>query len=320
MDSLWLIPLLPGLVAVANVSLAGEGRWARMWSARAADGVAIGGLLASCVLSARAVAALRQLPSGLTEHVDVLGDWMPKLPAATRAAMGIIEVPWSLRLDPKSSRMLIAVLVAIAAAHAYGTVRIAHGSRARSTWFSACVSWSACCLTLVALGSSLPMLFAGWLGATLSGLLLYRSHSRDDPFPVPGHLGMVAFMLAIAFTFVTFGSLDTREVERGAATTALEHGQWGAASTISFLIVLGIVTAGGVHVAASQRLSPRTRGAATDDQKAAWVAVWISAAAGLGVLWQISALAVRTPLAVGAAVAIGGLVTVAVQRRWTVTP
>lgn len=320
MDSLWLIPLLPGLAAVANVSLAGEGRWAHAWSGRAASRLALVGLLASFALCARAVAALRRLPAGLTERVDMLGDWIPKLPAATRADIGIIEVPWGLRLDAKSSLALLAALVVIAAAHAYGRARIAHEPRARQTWFSACLGWSACFLILVVLGSCLPVVYAGWVGVTLTGLLLSRSNSGVDVLPPLGHVGIVAFMLAVAFTFVTFGSLDTRAVERAVAATAMEFGGWGSASTISFLIVLGILTAGGAHVAAIQRLHQRRCGEGPVDQKAAWVAALLSAAAGLGVLWQISTLAARTPLAIGAALASSGLIIFAVERRRTLAP
>jgi hypothetical protein len=238
--------------------------------------------------------------------VDVLGDWNPKLPVATRDAMGILEVPWGLRLDPKSTMLLVAVLACAALAYVYASMTVDRERRTQSVQMLSHLGSSGSFLVLVALGSSLPVVFAGWAGVVATSALLgipsdIPSATRADRragslLALP--IGFTAFMLAIGLTFLTFGALDVRAVERATATTVATPAPWGAASTPSLLIVIGVVTAGGAFVSRS-----------------AGLAAWLPIAAGVGVLWQTSAITSRAPVAAGAGVAIGALTVMLIRRR-----
>lgn len=307
MESLWLIPLFPAVAAVANLALSVEGRADRAWSPILARGVSAVALLVSAALAVRAMVAQQRLPSGGAERVDVLGDWIPKLPVATRDAMGILEVPWGLRLDSQSSMLLLAVIAYAAFAHVYASVPLAREPRMPSVRMSSYLASSLCFLVFVALGSSLPVVFAGWAGVVASSALIGTpsdtgvDRHAEPLIAIP--IGLTAFLLAIGFTFVTFGTLDTRAVERAAATMALASGQWGVVSSMSLLMAIGVVTASGALVSRSARL-----------------ASWLPIAAGIGVLWQVSALTWRTPLAVGVGVAIGGLTVLLTRHRRLALP
>lgn len=301
LQSLWLIPLAPAVAAVASFSLSGEGRVARGWSPRLASGATAVALLVAGALSVRAVAALRGLPSG-AERVDVLGEWIPKLPVATRDAMGILDVPWGLRLDPKSTMLLLGLGVCAVLAHAYASLRIAYQPRVLSVRMAAYLSSSVGFLVLIALGSSWPVVFAGWAGVVAtSALVEIPSETGVDRRAQPVlaiPIGLTGFMLAIGLTFATFGTLDIRAVERAAATLAPGPARWDTASGMTLLMVIGVVTVSGALVSKSTGL-----------------AAWLSVAAGLGVLWQASALTLRAPLAVGAGVAIGGFIVFLTRHR-----
>lgn len=302
LQSLWLIPLAPAAAALLNLSLSGRGRLARAWSPRLARSVTVAALVASAALSVGPMVALRQLPSNAAERVDVLGDWIPKLPVATRDAMSILDVPWGLRLDRKSTTLLLAVLVWGALASIYTSVLMTREPRTLAVRMSAFLGSSVCFLVLVALGSSLPVVFAGWAGAVATSALIGRppdtgvDRSAESSIALP--FGLAAFMLAIGLTFAAFGTLDTRAVERAAAALPPEAGPWGLTSSTSLLIAIAVVTPSGACVFRSGRL-----------------VAWLPIAAGLCVLWQVSALTSRATLAAGAGLAIGALAACLAHHR-----
>lgn len=284
--------------------MSGGGRRTRLWTPTVGRNAAVAAWLACLALSLRAIDALRRA-SPDSERLDVLGDWIPKLPVATRDAMGILEVPWGLRLDPKSALLLLVVVACPALAHAYARRLTTTDTPAQGLRRSAFLCGNLAFLVLVALGSNLPVVLAGWVGVVMTSAWFGRRAIGGGEVGADGAtlvaVGVTAFMLAIGLAFATFGTVDIRAVERAATSAPAELTRWGAASSIILFLLAGVLISCGALV-------PRRRGAPGLEQPHAALAGWFAAVAGLAVIWQVSTLMARAPVALGVAVAVSGVV------------
>ena len=218
---LYLIPLLPLAGFVVN-GLLGK-RYLPKW---AISTVACGSVLLAFLLSLSAVLSLNRLDSiaAVPGHlqVDV---------AAKRVTLTVTQwiaggaglnsadftIPWGFTLDPLSAVMLLVVTGVGFLIHVYSVGYMAH-EEGYWRYFAYLNLFMAMMLTLV-LGSSFPVMFVGWEGVGLCSYLLigfdYPKDSAADAGRkafIVNRIGDMAFVLAMAWIFASFGTLGFAEV------------------------------------------------------------------------------------------------------------
>src|SRR5262249_17429117 len=104
MKYIWLIPLLSGAGAAINGLLA-----VPSFSRRTAGLVACATMTIALGVALFAFWQLLGLPAEARAYDVVIGQWIPKIPLATRTGFGAFEVPWGFRLDPLAGMMLLVV-------------------------------------------------------------------------------------------------------------------------------------------------------------------------------------------------------------------
>ena len=221
LDSLYLIPLLP-LAGFVVCGLLGR----RYLSKRAVEVVACGTVLAAFFLSVGAVVSLGHLESvaSVPGHLEVdpaaqrvtltVASW---LSGGAGADGSVLTVPWGFTLDPLSSVMLLVVTGVGFLIHVYSVGYMAH-EEGSWRYFAYLNLFMAMMLTLV-LGSSFPVMFVGWEGVGLCSYLLigfdYQKESAADAGKkafIVNRVGDMAFILAMAWIFASFGSLSFASV------------------------------------------------------------------------------------------------------------
>src|ERR1700754_1254251 len=100
-------------------------------------------------------------------------------------------------------------------------------------------------MLVLVLGNSFPVMFVGWEGVGLCSYLLigywYEKKSAGDAGKkafITNRVGDWGFVLGIFLIFMTFGTLDFREVASHAAAMPVEH-QFGIVSAICLLLFIG---------------------------------------------------------------------------------
>jgi NADH-quinone oxidoreductase subunit L len=196
----WLIPVLPLLGAVFH------GLLGRRLGKAAVTAVALACVFVPLVLAGFALAAVQGAPG---HRLDLgYGDWL---------AVGPLNVPFGLVLDPLSSVMALVVTGIGALIHLY-SVGYMWEEEGYARYFCYLNLFVFFMLTLV-LGSSLPLLFVGWEGVGLCSYLLI-GYTFDTEvasaaglkaflFNRVGDLGMTMGMMAL---FAAFGTLTVGEI------------------------------------------------------------------------------------------------------------
>ena len=216
-----LIPLLPLAGFVVN-GLLGK-RYLPKWAISA---VACGTVLLAFLLSLGAVFSLNHLESVTASPghlaVDAAGkrvtltvaQWLVGGTGANGAAFNI---PWGFSLDPLAAVMLLVVTGVGFLIHVYSVGYMAH-EEGYWRYFAYLNLFMAMMLTLV-LGSSFPVMFVGWEGVGLCSYLLigfdYPKDSASDAGRkafIVNRIGDMAFILAMAWIFASFGTLGFAEV------------------------------------------------------------------------------------------------------------
>jgi NADH-quinone oxidoreductase subunit L len=221
LNALYLIPLLPLAGFVIN-GLLGK-RYLPKWAVSA---VACGTVLLAFLLSLSAVFSLNHLDavSAVPGHLEVdqaaqrvtltAAQWLVGGTAANGAAFNI---PWGFSLDPLSAVMLLVVTGVGFLIHVYSVGYMAHEE---GTWryFAYLNLFMAMMLTLV-LGASFPVMFVGWEGVGLCSYLLIGFDYHKDFAADAGkkafivnRVGDMAFILAMAWIFASFGTLGFSQV------------------------------------------------------------------------------------------------------------
>jgi NADH-quinone oxidoreductase subunit L len=157
--------------------------------------------------------------------------------------VGGLYVRISMLIDQLSIVMLLVVTGIGSLIHLYSLGYMSHDEE-RVRYFSYLNLFTFFMLMLV-LGGSLPLMFIGWEGVGLCSYLLigfwFKKKSASDAGKkafIVNRIGDAGLLLAMAFAFSTFGTLDLFNLVDG--VTALAPGAYGAEITaITLLLFLG---------------------------------------------------------------------------------
>lgn len=202
----WLIPLLPLLGFLIN----GLGR--NFFSKSIVGFIGSGVIFISFCLS---IAVFFELNSSLNKTFIVpLFDWINA---------GPISIPFSFQVDPLSSLMLMIVTGIGFLIHLYSTGYM-HNDPGFGKFFSYLNLFIFFMLLLV-LGSNYVIMFIGWEGVGLCSYLLigfwYTNASYANAAKkafIMNRIGDLGFLLAVFMIFLSFGSVDFKNVFTQAAT------------------------------------------------------------------------------------------------------
>jgi NADH-quinone oxidoreductase subunit L len=194
--------------------------------------VAIGG---SFVISVMAVLAL--VNSGQPTIEQNLFMWLPS---------GDLQVPFALRLDSLSSVMILVITGIGSLIHIY-SIGYMHEEKPSeyARYFSYLNLFAAFMLVLV-LGANFPVMFVGWEGVGLCSYLLigfwFTKSSAADAGKkafVVNRIGDFGFILGMLLIFVTFHTLDFREVAAAVSTLSPETAGMGVITLATLLLFVG---------------------------------------------------------------------------------
>ncbi|MDQ3068738.1 MAG: NADH-quinone oxidoreductase subunit L [Acidobacteriota bacterium] len=231
---LLLIPLLPFAGFLINATLG------RRLSRGVSGAIASGVMLAAFGVSAAVVfQMLGQTPDaagGMRAIEHRVFTWI---------ASGDLFVPFTLRVDPLSSVMILVITGIGSLIHIYSTAYMHDepaGEYAR--YFSYLNLFAAFMLVLV-LGASFPVMFVGWEGVGLCSYLLigfwFKKKSASDAGKkafIVNRIGDFGFILGMLLIFVTFGTLSFQDVNALAAAMPVEHSM-GVLTIATLLLFVG---------------------------------------------------------------------------------
>ncbi len=227
-------------------------------------------------------------------------------------AVGSIEIPFSLLLDPLSCVMMLVVTGVGSLIHVYSVGYMAHDED-RVRYFSYLNLFTFFMLLLV-LGGSLPLVFVGWEGVGLCSYLLigfwYRKHSASaaglKAFLV-NRIGDLGLILGMVFAFHAFGTLDLVDIADNAGALASEPlWHFGPVTIAALLFFLGAVGKSAqipLHVWLPDAMEGPTPVSALI-HAATMVTAGVYLVARLAPLYSLSATALLVVAAVGAATAL----------------
>jgi NADH-quinone oxidoreductase subunit L len=242
MKYIWLIPLLPAAGAAIN------GLIGIRWFSRQ-----VAGLLA-CVLMTAALGIsmvafwqLLALPAADRAFDVTLAQWIPSIPLQLRSgAIGGVQVPWGLRLDPLSALMLLVVTGIGTLIHVYSTAYMADEPRGGVARFFCYLNLFCFFMLVLVLGNNFLVMFVGWEGVGLCSYLLigywYEKKSASDAGKkafITNRVGDWGFVLGVFLVYSVFGTFDFRAVQNAAATMPVETASFGVLSAICLLLFVG---------------------------------------------------------------------------------
>ena len=227
---LLLIILLPFVGFLFNTFIG------RRLSQTITGGVACGAMIAAFAVSVAQAAAIVGLPADQRVLEQTVYTWMTS---------GDFIVPFTLRLDPLATLMILVVTGIGSLIHIYSTSYMHEESDSEyARYFSYLNLFAAFMLTLV-LGAGFPIMFVGWEGVGLCSYLLigfwFTKRSASDAGKkafVVNRIGDFAFILGMFGAFVAFGTLDFREIARLVSEMPVEA-QFGALSLTTLLFFIG---------------------------------------------------------------------------------
>ena len=241
MDSIWLIPLLPGIGAAIN-GLIGI----RFFGKKVAGFLASGMMLWALWLSL--VAFVELLGTEERFHQVTLANWIPPIPLETVGGIGSFSVDWSFTLDPLSAMMLLIVTGIGFLIHIYSIGYIDHEPRGGVARFFCYLNLFCFFMLTLVLGSNFLVMFVGWEGVGLCSYLLigywYQKQSASDAGKkafIVNRVGDWGFVLGVFLVFFTFGTLDFRAVAEAASQMPVETAAvgFGVISLICLLLFIG---------------------------------------------------------------------------------
>jgi NADH-quinone oxidoreductase subunit L len=227
---LLLIPLLPFAGFLLNAS------FGRRLSKSVSGGVACAAILASFAVSIVAVWQLIAMPAESRAISQTVFDWISSKD---------FHAPFSLRLDPLSSVMILVITGIGSLIHIYSTAYM-HEERAPeyARYFSYLNLFAAFMLVLV-LGANFLVMFVGWEGVGLCSYLLigfwYVKKSASDAGKkafIVNRIGDFGFILGVLLLFAKFGTIDFQEAAHAVAGLDAESA-FGTISLITLLLFVG---------------------------------------------------------------------------------
>jgi NADH-quinone oxidoreductase subunit L len=227
---LLLIPLLPFVGFLVNAS------FGRRLSKSASAGIACAAILASFAVSAAAVWQLVALPEESRAISQTVFSWITS---------GEFQAPFTLRLDPLASVMILVITGIGSLIHIYSTAYM-HEERDSeyARYFSYLNLFAAFMLVLV-LGANFLVMFVGWEGVGLCSYLLigfwYVKKSASDAGKkafIVNRIGDFGFILGVLLLFARFGTIDFQEVAHAVAALEPETA-FGTLSIVTLLLFVG---------------------------------------------------------------------------------
>src|SRR3954464_7014656 len=228
---LLLIPLLPLIGFLLNAS------FGKRLSKSAAGAIACGAMLMSLVISIAAVWRLVGLEPESRAIVNQGFTWI---------ASGDFTAPFTLRLDPLSSVMILVITGIGSLIHIYSTAYMHEESDSEYARYFSYLNLFAAFMLVLVLGSSFPVMFVGWEGVGLCSYLLigfwYKKKSAGDAGKkafIVNRIGDFGFILGTLLIFSQINTLDFQEVAaRPQSGWPVEH-SFGTLTIATLLLFLG---------------------------------------------------------------------------------
>src|SRR4051812_31075625 len=228
---LLLIALLPFLGFLVNAS------FGRRLSKRASSAVAVGAMVASFAVALAAVVSLVGREPQSREIVQRVFSWI---------SSGEFDAPFTLRLDPLSSVMILVITGIGALIHIYSTAYMHDEKDAEFARYFSYLNLFAAFMLVLVLGANFLVMFVGWEGVGLCSYLLigfwFRKKSAADAGKkafIVNRIGDFGFILGMLLIFVTFHTFDFQEVAAAAAQRPVETAGWGVITIATLLLFLG---------------------------------------------------------------------------------
>jgi NADH-quinone oxidoreductase subunit L len=208
--------------------------------------VACGTVLASFLVSVWAVVEAHQAPGHTL--AQTLWTWIPG-GAAETAVHGTngatpFQVDWGYLLDPLSSVMVLVVTFVGFLIHVYSIGYMGHDP-GYARYMAYLNLFMFAMLTLV-LGANYAVLFVGWEGVGFCSYILigfwFEKQSASDAGKkafIVNRIGDAGFLVGMFLVFVTFGTLDFREVMAATAHMPVEYAWGGTLTLIGLLLFVG---------------------------------------------------------------------------------
>jgi NADH-quinone oxidoreductase subunit L len=225
-----LIPLLPFVGFLVN-ALVG-----RRLPKSVSGAVACLAMLGALGISAAAVWSLLQMSPGDRGIVQQVAPWI---------ASGDFDAPFTLRLDPLASIMVLVVSGIGFLIHVYSTAYMHDESDSEFARYFSYLNLFAAFMLVLVLGANFLVMFVGWEGVGLCSYLLigfwFRKQSASDAGKkafVVNRIGDFGFLLGIFLIWTTFGTIDFQELAHKVGLLPAEA-TFGIISLAALLLFIG---------------------------------------------------------------------------------
>jgi NADH-quinone oxidoreductase subunit L len=225
-----LIPLLPLVGFLINAF------FGKRLSKSLSGGVACAVMVAAFGVSAVASWQLLALSPESRVVEQTLFTWI---------ASGDFRAPLAFRLDPLGMLMILVVTGIGSLIHIYSTSYMHEETDSEFARYFSYLNLFASFMLMLVLGANLLVMFVGWEGVGLCSYLLigfyYKKKSASDAGKkafVVNRIGDFAFVLGVALTFVTFGTVDFLAIAKAVASMPVET-TFGTLSIITLLFFIG---------------------------------------------------------------------------------
>jgi NADH-quinone oxidoreductase subunit L len=225
------IPLLPFVGFLIN-AFVGK-RLSKAVSGGVACAVMLGAFAVSLVASWN---LLQILPVDDRVITETVFDWI---------VAGDFRAPLAFRLDPLSMLMILVVTGIGSLIHIYSTAYMHEETDSEYARYFSYLNLFASFMLVLVLGANLLVMFIGWEGVGLCSYLLigfwFRKRSANDAGKkafIVNRIGDFAFIVGVSLAFVTFGTIDFREIAL-AVTNMPKETTFGVLSLIALLFFVG---------------------------------------------------------------------------------